>query len=70
MARRPDWRRIKSHRSYTVNECAEGLGVHKNTLRAWIKDGLPVLSAGRPLLILGANLKAFLEERYASANSP
>ncbi len=40
--RRVDPRRIRTHFAYTVEEAARSLGVHKNTIRAWIKDGLPV----------------------------
>lgn len=42
--RHPNYRRIKIHRNYTVEEAALQLNVHKNTVRSWIKDGLPALS--------------------------
>ncbi|GAB5498518.1 MAG: hypothetical protein PsegKO_08290 [Pseudohongiellaceae bacterium] len=55
--------RVKIHRNYTVEEVACLLDVHKNTVRAWIKDGLPVCDDRRPTLILGAQLRIYLQEK-------
>ena len=55
--RRPDGRRAKSLRSYSIDEIARLLGVHRNTVRHWIRNGLPVLDDRRPNLILGSELK-------------
>lgn len=63
MARRSNPRLVKTHRNYTVEETARLLGTHKNTVRAWIKRGLPVLDDRRPLLIHGSDLRAFLESQ-------
>lgn len=63
-------RLIKLHRAYTVEEAALLLGKHKNTLRAWIKLGLPVLTAQRPALILGSDLRTFLEARRKRSARP
>lgn len=52
---------VKIHRNYTVEETALVLGVYKNTVRAWIKNGLPVCDDKRPTLILGIQLRAFLQ---------
>jgi len=65
--RRPDWRRIKSKTSYTFDEAARALGVHRNTLRHWVRDhGLPAIMETRPFLILGADLVTFLRQRRKS----
>lgn len=56
-------RRIKIHRSYSVDEAARALGVCKQTVRRWLKDGLPRLDSRRPTMILGSDLKAFLKRR-------
>jgi len=64
MARRhPNHRQVKVHRSYTVEEIASLFGAHKNTVREWIKAGLPVIDDKRPMLILGKELTAFLQAR-------
>ena len=51
----------KMHRNYTVEEAASVFGVHKNSVRAWIKAGLPVCDAKRPMLILGTDLRDYLK---------
>jgi len=58
--------RIRKHLSYSVPEICEDLGVHRNTVREWIRQGLPKLDTSRPLLIYGSNLKIFLEARQKS----
>lgn len=66
MGRRyPNHRRIKIHRTYTVEEIAGLLTVHKNTVRAWIKAGLPTIDGKRPTMILGSEVIAFLKARRA-----
>lgn len=52
--------RAKIHRNYTVEEVAILFGVHKNTVRNWIKRGLPVLDDQKPCLILGYELRDYL----------
>ena len=61
--RHPNHRLAKIHRSYTVEEVSVLLGVHKNTVREWIKRGLQTNDRNRPLLILGPDLIAFLKAR-------
>jgi hypothetical protein len=68
--RYPNHRLLKIHRSYTVWEVADILGHHKNTVRAWIKAGLPTIDGKRPTLILGRELTAFLQARRASRKKP
>jgi len=53
----------KVHRSYTVEEVALRFGVHKRTVRNWIKKGLSVCDDKRPLLILGSDLRQFLKQQ-------
>jgi excisionase family DNA binding protein len=65
--RRADWRRIRSHLSYTYEEAARVLSVHRMTVRHWVKHcGLPVLAEKRPHLIQGETLKTFLRDRRTS----
>lgn len=71
MARaRPNPRLVKIHRSYTVEEVADLLDVHRNTVRAWIKLGLPTIDRRRPALILGRQLVDFLRGRRAERKRP
>lgn len=58
--------RVKIHLSYTVEEAARLQGAHKNTIRNWIREGLPVLPGCRPTLIHGRDLKSFLQKRRQS----
>jgi excisionase family DNA binding protein len=58
--RHPNPRLAKIHRNYTVEEAAGVFGVHRNTVREWVKRGLPTSDDRRPMLILGADLVAFL----------
>lgn len=61
--RRPNPRLAKIHRNYTVDEVASLFGVHRNTVREWVKRGLPTSDGRRPMLILGRDLVAFLSAR-------
>jgi hypothetical protein len=63
-------RLVKIHRSYTVEDAALTLGVHKNTVRSWIKEGLPTCDNRRPVLILGNHLVDFLKARRTHNKRP
>ncbi len=63
--RHPNPRLAKIHRNYTVEEIATLFGVHRNTVRAWVKRGLPTSDDRRPMLILGRDLVAFLQAQRA-----
>jgi hypothetical protein len=61
--RHPNHRLVKIHRSYSVEEIAKLFGIHKNTVRSWVKVGLTTIDDKRPMLILGHDLAAFLQAR-------
>jgi excisionase family DNA binding protein len=68
--RRPDRRRVKLLRSYTIDEVARTLGVHRNTVRHWIKAGLRIIDDKRPILILGSDLAEYLSRRREARRQP
>lgn len=68
--RLPNPRRVKIHRSYTVEEAAALLDVHKNTVREWMRNGLAGLTEQRPFLILGSTLSAYLTQRRQANKRP
>lgn len=55
--------KVKINRSYTYEELAAVYGVHKNTVAAWVNNGLPCMKDMRPYLILGADAKQYLQAR-------
>lgn len=68
--RHPNPRLPKIHRNYTVEEVANLFGVHRNTVREWVKRGLPTNDNRRPMLILGGDLVTFLRTRRAKNKRP
>ena len=69
-ASKPNPRRAKIHRNYEIAEIATLFGVHRNTVRAWLKAGLPTVDDGRPALVMGRDLVRFLEQRRQAARRP
>ena len=63
MARRPSARSLSRLRTYTVEEAARLLGVHRNTVRRWLRQGLESIDRKKPFLIHGSDLIAFLKAR-------
>ena len=57
---------VKINRNYTFEEMAAVFGVHKNTVSAWVNNGLPCLKEMRPFLILGADARVYLSEQRVS----
>ena len=69
-SRLPNPRRAKIHRNYTVEEVAQLYGVHRNTVRSWLKNGLPACDEKRPILILGHDLMEFLTAKRRKNKQP
>lgn len=66
----PSRKRARKHRSYTVAEAARLYGVHRNTVRNWMKSGLAVVRAAGLIRILGEELERFRNERKAARRKP
>ena len=69
MPRRSNPRRVKLHRSYSVDEAAKCLGVHKNTVRRWLKEGLPQIGGRGQTLILGRDSPGLPRREAADGQS-
>lgn len=67
MAKRYRTQKIRIHQTYEVWEVAEVLGATSQTVRKWMANGLSVLNAKRPALILGIELKSYLDTKQAKA---
>jgi hypothetical protein len=52
--------RVRAAATYSVNEIVVLRRVHPNTVRRWFRRGLRPIDDSRPLLVLGAELSAFL----------
>lgn len=64
MARRwANAQKVRINRSYSVPELALLCGVHRNTIRNWLSDGLPQIDGRRPALIQGKALKDYLHAK-------
>lgn len=68
--RRVNPHRVKALRTYSAEELALCLDVHKNTVRNWRREGLEPIDAGRPVLFQGAAVRAFLSKRQSERKRP
>ena len=69
-SRMPNPRLVKIHRNYSVEEIAGLFGTHRNTVRRWIKTGLPTCDDKRPTLVLGRSLMEFLYTKRTKNKQP
>ncbi|WP_299191297.1 helix-turn-helix domain-containing protein [uncultured Erythrobacter sp.] len=53
-----------------MTELADLLGVHKHTVRGWLKKGLPAIDGAKPTLILGVEFQAWWGERRKADKRP
>lgn len=59
-----DSRKISQHRSYTLKELSELVGMSEKTCQRWIEQGLPTVSGNhKPILIQGREVKNFIRKK-------
>lgn len=63
-------RGIKKHSNYKVAEVAMILSVSRNTVRGWLRSGLPTVTERKPFLIKGSDIIDFLNARNAKRKQP
>lgn len=68
--RKPNISLISVRKSYEVGEIARLLDRRTDTVRGWIKEGLPILPGSKPRLIDGAELKAWLQAKWEKRKKP
>lgn len=68
--RNHNYRLVKIHRTYTVEEMASLLTVHPNTIRRWFEEGLATIDQKRPMLVKGEALLTFLKDRRNKIKRP
>lgn len=68
--RKPDFRRIRTTKTYSVSEIGKALGRNQATVRRWLRDGLPTIDDQRPPIVHGADLKAWLVTRWDKGKRP
>lgn len=61
--RHPNYRHVKIHRTYSVEDIADLFVIHKNTVRNWLKNGLVTIDSSRPMLVKGDVLSAYLKAK-------
>lgn len=66
MGKRYRARSIKKHHAYTIEEAADAIGAHPQTIRGWAQNGLTFLNSQTPHLLLGDHLLGFLAKQAAA----
>jgi hypothetical protein len=68
--RHPNPKLVKIHRSYSVEDIANLFGIHKNTVRLWLKQGLEAIDKSHPILVHGKILAVFIVARRKNSKQP
>lgn len=68
--RKPDLRNIRTSHVYTLPKIAICQGRTLRTVQLWVKEGLPTLEGSKPELVDGAELKAWLAQKWQSKKKP
>ena len=59
-------RLIKHRESYSLKQISETLKVHQRTVQEWRHEGLTTISTEKPFLVMGYDLKEFLNRKLQS----
>lgn len=59
-------RLIKHRESYSLKQISEVLKVHQRTVQEWRHEGLKTISNEKPFLVMGYDLKEFLNKKLKS----
>lgn len=59
-------RLVKYRESYTLKQISETLNVHPRTIQEWRHEGLKTISTEKPFLVMGYDLKEFLNKKLQS----
>jgi len=54
---------IKTRESYTTKRISQDVNVHPRTVQEWYKEGLQPIENQRPYLVMGYEIKRFLEKK-------
>jgi hypothetical protein len=68
--RQPNYRLVKKHHSYTVDDAARLFGCHRNTIRNWQRQGLAAIDRSRPAVFDGETLATFVQSRRSGRKQP
>jgi integrase len=68
--RRPDYRKIRATKSYTISELAKATDREEATIREWIKDGLQTMDELRPTMLFGSVVRSWLREKWEKRRNP
>jgi len=64
-------RKICSHRSYSIEELSEALGICEKTLSRWIEQGLKTIpGCKKPILINGRDVREFMKNKKLKRKIP
>jgi hypothetical protein len=63
-----DPRKVSLHKSYTLKELSDLVGMSEKTCLRWIEQGLAIVPGSKkPILILGSEVKKFIRNRNSGA---
>lgn len=59
-----DPRKVSQHKSYTIKELTDLVGMSEKTCQRWIEKGLPTIPGSqKPILIAGSEVKKFIRNK-------